>query len=100
MIRRPPRSTLFPYTTLFRSGVERVVTAAVIDQHRRQVQPERTGEADGAGRDRADRRADCGLDANPVAWGARVVEIGRAWCRERVEVSVGVVSLKKKILEE
>src|SRR3712207_9139459 len=24
MIRRPPRSTLFPYTTLFRSGVERV----------------------------------------------------------------------------
>src|SRR3989441_9523577 len=26
MIRRPPRSTLFPYTTLFRSGV-RVVTA-------------------------------------------------------------------------
>src|SRR2546430_5206762 len=27
MIRRPPRSTLFPYTTLFRSGVE----AALID---------------------------------------------------------------------
>src|SRR3712207_7164152 len=25
MIRRPPRSTLFPYTTLFRSGEERVV---------------------------------------------------------------------------
>src|SRR5688572_31095298 len=23
MLRRPPRSTLFPYTTLFRSGVER-----------------------------------------------------------------------------
>src|SRR2546427_8751191 len=31
MIRRPPRSTLFPYTTLFRSGVQ--VTG------RRQVQP-------------------------------------------------------------
>src|SRR2546429_6244755 len=27
MIRRPPRSTLFPYTTLFRSGVELVVEA-------------------------------------------------------------------------
>src|SRR2546429_6050671 len=26
MIRRPPRSTLFPYTTLFRSGVEAVVS--------------------------------------------------------------------------
>src|SRR5258708_22056579 len=25
MIRRPPRSTLFPYTTLFRSQVEKVV---------------------------------------------------------------------------
>src|SRR2546422_7852730 len=24
MIRRPPRSTLFPYTTLFRSGMERM----------------------------------------------------------------------------
>src|SRR3712207_7217628 len=29
MIRRPPRSTLFPYTTLFRSGL---VRAAVGDQ--------------------------------------------------------------------
>src|SRR2546426_7563024 len=27
MIRRPPRSTLFPYTTLFRSGVTRIVEA-------------------------------------------------------------------------
>src|SRR3989454_2849222 len=26
MIRRPPRSTLFPYTTLFRSGVALVLT--------------------------------------------------------------------------
>src|SRR3712207_8535039 len=25
MIRRPPRSTLFPYTTLFRSAMDRVV---------------------------------------------------------------------------
>src|SRR2546426_9335600 len=29
MIRRPPRSTLFPYTTLFRSGSYRRVTAYV-----------------------------------------------------------------------
>src|SRR2546427_3893697 len=28
MIRRPPRSTLFPYTTLFRSGRDRVGAAA------------------------------------------------------------------------
>src|SRR2546422_5309229 len=29
MIRRPPRSTLFPYTTLFRSGVHDAVVPAV-----------------------------------------------------------------------
>src|SRR3712207_8052499 len=29
MIRRPPRSTLFPYTTLFRSS-ERAITAAAV----------------------------------------------------------------------
>src|SRR5688572_31287578 len=32
MIRRPPRSTLFPYTTLFRSG-------RGVDQHARAVEP-------------------------------------------------------------
>src|SRR2546426_2455779 len=34
MIRRPPRSTLFPYTTLFRSPL-----AAVDDRARREVRP-------------------------------------------------------------
>src|SRR5256885_9969195 len=35
MIRRPPRSTLFPYTTLFRSEIERLagVVAAHHEQH-------------------------------------------------------------------
>src|SRR2546423_9560288 len=31
MIRRPPRSTLFPYTTLFRSVLDRRRTAPAID---------------------------------------------------------------------
>src|SRR2546426_5880213 len=31
MIRRPPRSTLFPYTTLFRSGARRRTLSAVYD---------------------------------------------------------------------
>src|SRR5258706_12182187 len=41
MIRRPPRSTLFPYTTLFRSHVvERRVQAAVRDRDARvEVEP-------------------------------------------------------------
>src|SRR2546430_8210691 len=29
MIRRPPRSTLFPYTTLFRSGLSRSLVAVL-----------------------------------------------------------------------
>src|SRR3712207_8033386 len=32
MIRRPPRSTLFPYTTLFRSARLRVLLAQVFDR--------------------------------------------------------------------
>src|SRR2546429_6017163 len=31
MIRQPPRSTLFPYTPLFRSVVERAVPGVVLD---------------------------------------------------------------------
>src|SRR3712207_6865202 len=31
MIRRPPRSTLFPYTTLFRSGRPRIATDEYIE---------------------------------------------------------------------
>src|SRR3712207_6873319 len=31
MIRRPPRSTLFPYTTLFRSGQRHVELAQAVD---------------------------------------------------------------------
>src|SRR5256885_17226099 len=32
MIRRPPRSTLFPYTTLFRSAVGHVLAAPAVAQ--------------------------------------------------------------------
>src|SRR3712207_7663315 len=40
MIRRPPRSTLFPYTTLFRSPLPRVVVHDVEDHlDARRVEP-------------------------------------------------------------
>src|SRR2546430_11967518 len=49
MIRRPPRSTLFPYTTLFRSapgwGSREYVRAAV--RVRRAVRPRATGRSTG-----------------------------------------------------
>src|SRR2546429_6122932 len=35
MIRRPPRSTLFPYTTLFRSSFTRMLTHGVSPRQRR-----------------------------------------------------------------
>src|SRR2546422_4143046 len=42
MIRRPPRSTLFPYTTLFRSHYLSDLAAVVVEYQRRAaVRPER-----------------------------------------------------------
>src|SRR5690348_17523108 len=42
MIRRPPRSTLFPYTTLFRSGGEHAdLRRIVLRGHVRDVEAER-----------------------------------------------------------
>src|SRR3712207_7349174 len=56
MIRRPPRSTLFPYTTLFRSRVEpfrvKVDQAGLVarcGKARQRPVPDRGGEAFGAG---------------------------------------------------
>src|SRR3712207_7312297 len=37
MIRRPPRSTLFPYTTLFRSGSQ--ITTHVVFEHGQHAAP-------------------------------------------------------------
>src|SRR5690348_17809667 len=41
MIRRPPRSTLFPYTTLFRSGLLAYDAIAVVAAARREHAPRR-----------------------------------------------------------
>src|SRR3712207_9437725 len=40
MIRRPPRSTLFPYTTLFRSRVQHARLAALDDADRARARPQ------------------------------------------------------------
>src|SRR2546429_2901250 len=53
MIRRPPRSTLFPYTTLFRSLLGERVRRAEHPGDGRQHDP-----ADGAARDQAAREQD------------------------------------------
>src|SRR2546427_13205813 len=95
MIRRPPRSTLFPYTTLFRSR-----------QRERVAKPLCLGRAGPA---RAGRRLRPTAAALPLGRGrpahgshgrqrpaAKQQQIGRASCRGRGYISVVAGSLKKK----
>src|SRR2546427_3916068 len=82
MIRRPPRSTLFPYTTLFRSARER---DAVLDGHL--VAVERPGE------DRAEVARD------PVERGEETTSGDRKSTRlnsSHSQISYAVFCLKKK----
>src|SRR3712207_9306596 len=102
MIRRPPRSTLFPYTTLFRS-LERLV-------RRRGVAPDAaTGlllvaalalgtilASDAYPQGARVARVRICTEPTTSAPSARAVKIGRAACRERVYISVVSVSFKKK----
>src|SRR3712207_7363011 len=85
MIRRPPRSTLFPYTTLFRSDVgttKIVVLAGQVDTRRGWAEVLSKGEAPSHGLKRGvvvDRQAaaesvsaaieDCGVRGGPVVVG-------------------------------
>src|SRR5690349_23338411 len=90
MLRRPPRSTLFPYTTLFRSGARQ--GARALDLHAGDVAP-------GA------RHRRLGVAVEPGA--RRRGRAGRAAARARdrkstrlnsshVEISYAVFCLKKK----
>src|SRR3712207_8204248 len=65
MIRRPPRSTLFPYTTLFRS--QRAVRSAAGEQ---QTEDQAGGEGRAGGRERTLHHrlaGDVGLMRGPLA---------------------------------
>src|SRR3712207_9249155 len=105
MIRRPPRSTLFPYTTLFRSRIAergvRAVAAALGIRAADPTAPEQVGlvragvHVARAVEGLADLHAateqlpasglDVGNDeVQPLGGAGRGREIGRASCRERV----------------
>src|SRR3712207_8920784 len=47
MIRRPPRSTLFPYTTLFRSAQQRAAVGVHDPRHEREAEPQTAEPAGG-----------------------------------------------------
>src|SRR5256885_3874498 len=61
MIRRPPRSTLFPYTTLFRSGLSCRYEPGASGHDRDQQHGAQSGEAEGA-RDLRRHREDEAFD--------------------------------------
>src|SRR2546427_5996418 len=86
MIRRPPRSTLFPYTTLFRSGLALVPAG----QH--------LGVGQAADQARVDEA--CEVDAGDVAaLGEHAVEVDRKSTRlnsSHSQISYAVFCLKKK----
>src|SRR2546430_17734462 len=107
MIRRPPRSTLFPYTTLFRSHVHSNPVAGPMRQARQAIVYAPAlllvkcahCPVDGADRSAELRRLECDLlaplhrvpnlpltrrDIAEYPASGDVRQIGRASCRERV----------------
>src|SRR3712207_6989190 len=90
MIRRPPRSTLFPYTTLFRSGVDVEERVERVVQGRDPVEV-CLGELDRGGLARAQRGGEL--------CGGQVVEVDRKSTRlnsSHANISYAVFCLKKK----
>src|SRR5690606_41733551 len=95
LILRPPRSTLFPYTTLFRSHGHRVAHAA----ERRQ----RRGADPLGGRLRRDQFGMVGLELDELAHERVVLGVGDGRDRKstrlnssHVKISYAVFCLKKK----
>src|SRR3712207_9209896 len=103
MIRRPPRSTLFPYTTLFRSAAahgsllaraERARLFAIaassarwsesVDEHREILAALEARDAERAGRALERHVLRTGEVVRAALRSPAAPEIGRASCRERV----------------
>src|SRR3712207_9561036 len=91
MIRRPPRSTLFPYTTLFRSAGEALRVLSRLG-----AKEERGGRGgrDRRGRDRLGRVA---LSRTPTAGGGRLLDRKSTRLNSsHANISYAVFCLKKK----
>src|SRR5256885_12416902 len=94
MIRRPPRSTLFPYTTLFRS--HREAERARSRRHRAAAQGARRGRSQGTA---GDRESDPGGDAG-VARAVRVRQDRKSTRlnSSHLVISYAVFCLKKQTI--
>src|SRR3712207_9486144 len=103
MIRRPPRSTLFPYTTLFRSDLVQDISGDYPQAHlvaadateEPVLRDLNVGHFDG-GAVGVGENMEAGNLATAHLKEAGVPLIGRASGRERVEISVVADSLQKK----
>src|SRR5256885_7643433 len=91
MIRRPPRSTLFPYTTLFRSQVVDVVEKHVLELADRRLHVARHGEVENAERPVAAPH-DGGRDALPRHQDRKSTRLNSS----HLVISYAVFCLKKK----
>src|SRR5690349_23374702 len=92
MLRRPPRSTLFPYTTLFRSSIEGVLGSNLLRDADRDVEQHDPGER---GVDRvADQQHDRtqGSDHRVEPGDRKSTRLNSS----HVEISYAVFCLKKK----
>src|SRR3712207_8258472 len=97
MIRRPPRSTLFPYTTLFRSGLD------VDDLRALEVGDVLALALEGQGLGHQDREPDVAelhpgalADVDHVARGCRVDRKSTRLNSSHANISYAVFCLKKK----
>src|SRR5690349_23444613 len=98
MLRRPPRTTLFPYTTLFRSLEAQApgVGARDVQRGRRNVGggDARVGQFAGEGQR---NRAAAGAEVQHRAWREREDRKSTRLNSSHVEISYAVFCLKKKI---
>src|SRR6266480_5922978 len=99
MIRRPPRSTLFPYTTLFRSRPERPVLDPHLDRQRPAVLERDDFTRPQVLQPLVDRvyveKAECGPPGGPPDEDA--VELGRVQQCRGLRVPVASILLVRRI---
>src|SRR5690242_21628937 len=75
MLRRPPRSTLFPYTTLFRSSVRRLAVPAMpLEPHRSRTEAAGDGAATATTGGAVDGRRSRQHNRVPAPWRGRSEE--------------------------
>src|SRR5690242_21408667 len=101
MIWRPPRSTLFPYTTLFRSKIEqRPAVEMIREDVRRSLEEGRIAPRSGIGPDKT--RGKRPIVVNKGCHGAPVGQGDRKSTRlnsSHMSISYAVFCLKKKIIK-